>query len=219
MPDGNSYTDGDLKPAWKQMGTDLNIKFNDVYKGWKTSNNLTNILQGESDASYAGTDMFTTDLSVAVASASAGTKILNLADYLDYMPPLQKGIPRANPVVYLSLLQSGMNTATGEGKTITVAPYFDGNDDIERYCIMRQDWVKKLLDETSVLPASGASAFNSTCGAEVEGESFYGLGRVKLPSKASPTPTERAKWVHRQELRCRSLEPLRIRPKKASAKA
>ena len=182
MPDGNRYTDGDLKPAWKQMGTDLNIKFNDVYKGWKTSNNLTNIIKGESGASYTGTDLFTTDLSVAVASASAGTKILNLADYLDYMPHFKEFL-EANPVVYLSLLQSGMNTTTGAGKTILVAPYFDGNNDIERYCIMRQDWVKKLLDETSVLPASGASAFNSACAAEVKVESFIGnTGKITVES-------------------------------------
>ncbi len=185
MPDGNRYTDGDLKPAWKQMGTDLNIKFNDVYKGWKTSNNLTNIIKGESGASYTGTDLFTTDLSVAVASASAGTKILNLADYLDYMPHFKEFL-EANPVVYLSLLQSGMNTTTGAGKTILVAPYFDGNNDIERYCIMRQDWVKKLLDETSVLPASGASAFNSACAAEVKVESFMGkTGKITVESTNS----------------------------------
>lgn len=163
MPDGNQYSDDDLKPAWRQMGEDLKITFNDVYKGWKTSNNLTNIIKGESSASYAGTDLFTTDLSVAVSAVSANTaKILNLAEYLDYMPHF-KDFLEANPIVYLSLLQAGMDTTTGDGKAIYVAPYFDGNDDIERYCIMRQDWVKKLLDGNTALPANGADAYNASC--------------------------------------------------------
>ena len=51
---------------------------------------------------------------------------------------------------------------------------------------MRQDWVKKLLDETSVLPASGASAFNSACAAEVKVESFMGkTGKITVESTNS----------------------------------
>ena len=34
--------------------------------------------------------------------------------------------------------------------SLYVAPYFDGNDDIERYCIIRQDWADLLLGTTEI---------------------------------------------------------------------
>ena len=160
MPDGITYKDNDLKPAWRQLGEDLNITFNDVWNGDKTSNNLNNMVSGTSTPKYADVDVFTTDLSVAVTRAAAGTSILNLADYLDYMPHF-KAFLESNPVVYLSLLQAGMSTETGEGKIIYVAPYFDGNDDIERYCIMRTDWVAKLLDGVKALDST---TYKDACG-------------------------------------------------------
>ncbi len=188
LPDGKTYSDNALKPAWAQMGQDLKINFNDVWDGSKTSQNLINILADD----YSKVDLFTTDLSVAVEKASAGTNILNLADYLDYMPHFKEFL-EANPVVYLSLLQDGMNTETGAGKAIYVAPYFDGNDDIERYCIMRQDWVKKLLDGTVSL-AAGAS-FKSACGDKIAVGSFMDkVGKVTIES-ANATGTGKVNIV------------------------
>ena len=128
LPDGVQYTTNDAKPAWKQMGQDLNITWNDVWghdKKYQSSSNLTQMI---TDKTYANTDMFTTDLSVAVSQAAAGTSILNLASYLDYMPNFNKFL-NENPIVYLSLLQSGMDTSNGSGKVLYVAPYFDGYKD------------------------------------------------------------------------------------------
>ena len=155
LADGNTYQGGDMKPAWAQMGKDLNITWNDTYAAKKTSANLEAIINGESKKPYAETDMFTTDLSKAVDKAAAGTDILNLADYLEYMPNF-KAFLEANPVVYLSLLQDGMSTSDGSGKLLYIAPYFDGNDDIERYCIIRQDWADKLLNGATALTGSTA---------------------------------------------------------------
>lgn len=178
LPDGNSYSDNNLKPAWKKLGEDLHITFNDVWDGTKTANNLESII---SKTGYDKVDLFTTDLSVAVEKSASGTNILNLAKYLDYMPHFKEFL-EANPIVYLSLLQDGMNTTNGNGKAILVAPYFDGNDDIERYCIMRQDWVNKLLGSTA-LPANGAEAFNVACGQSTAVESFMGkTGNYKIES-------------------------------------
>lgn len=162
MPDGKSYSDKDLKPAWRQMGEDLHITFNDVWDGKKTNENLKYLL---TEKKYAKTDLFTTDLSKAVDYASTQeADILNLADYLDYMPHFKEFL-ESNPIVYLSLLQAGMATSgdnAGQGRVIYVAPYFDGNDDIERYCIMRHDWVEKLLNGTKAL--EGGAKFSEACG-------------------------------------------------------
>ena len=185
-----AYSDGQLKPAWAQMGEDLNIKWNDVWDYKKTSQNLENLLTTKNNGvtKYSTVDLFTTDLSVAVSKANNGeADILNLADYLDYMPNFKKFL-NDNPIVYLSLLQDGMSTTDGSGQKILVAPYFDGYDDIERYCIIRHDWAAKLLGgklevidskgapkEETYSPVEGTSVkFSEACAAETHVVSFMG---------------------------------------------
>lgn len=181
LPDGKNYEDGNLKPAWAQLGKDLNIKFSDAYHGWATNANLTNILAGNDGANYANIDLLTSDLSFAVSAAASGTSVLNLANYLDAMPNF-KAFLEANPIVYLSLLQDGMNTTDGKGQTLYVAPYFDGNDDIERYCIVRQDWVKKLLDGTDALAEAG-TAYKDSCAQSTSAVSYMGTtGKYEIES-------------------------------------
>ncbi len=180
LPDGNTYTNSQAKPAWAQMGKDLNITWKDVYKGWSSSANLNNIVSNQDGATYGGVDMFTTDLSVAVSKASSGTNILNLADHLDEMPHF-KAFLESNPIVYLSLLQDGMDKTTGEGKTLYVAPYFDGYDDIERYCLMRQDMVAKLLNGNTA--STSDIAFTDACAEDVYVSSYMGqTGKINIES-------------------------------------
>lgn len=174
LPDGNTYSDDKMKPAWVQMGKDLNITWNDVY-GYKQTNQNLDWLLTTSDngvTKYSQTDLFTTDLSIAVTKSSSGAAdILNLADYLDRMPNFRKFL-NENPVVYLSLLQDGMNTTNGNGQKILVAPYFDGYNDIERYCIIRHDWAEKLLNGDT---ATGSTAkFADACAATTSATSFMG---------------------------------------------
>ena len=154
-----AYIDGQMKPAWEQMGKDLNITWNDVWGYQQTSKNLnwllTTIENGKTI--YSGTDLFTTDLSVAVSKSNSGeADILNLADYLDHMPNFKKFL-NDNPIVYLSLLQDGMDATTGDGQKILVAPYFDGYNDIERYCIIRHDLAAQLLGGKLVISDKGVS--------------------------------------------------------------
>ena len=167
-----AYSTGDMKPAWAQMGEDLNITWNDIYSGKATSENLNDLIETvvAGQSKYSTTDLFTTDLSAAVSKVAAGTKILNLADYLDYMPKFRKFL-NDNPVVYLSLLQDGMSTTDGSGRNILVAPYFDGNDDIERYCIVRHDWAKKLLNGDK---AGAATKYSEACATTTSAKAFMG---------------------------------------------
>jgi len=172
LADGKTYQGGEMKPAWAQMGKDLHITWNDVYAAKPTNSNLKDIVGGSCPLPYAQTDMFTTDLSVAVNQVAAGTDILNLADYLDYMPNFKNFLEK-NPIVYLSLLQDGMETTgdnAGKGKAIYVAPYFDGNDDIERYCIIRQDWADLLLNGSTA--TASAEKYTEKCAASTAIEPF-----------------------------------------------
>lgn len=175
LPDGNSYGDNKFKPAWVQMGKDLNITWKDVFDGVATNSNLNKLTSenqtGSTEKKYAAVDLFTSDLSVVVSKANSGTDILNLAEYLDYMPNFRNFL-NENPVVYLSLLQDGMSTSNGSGQKILVAPYFDGYDDIERYCIIRHDWAKKLLNGDT---ATGSTAkFSEACATTTSATSFMG---------------------------------------------
>lgn len=177
LPDGKTYTNSNAKPAWVAMGKDLNISWKEVYQGSSTGGNLGALIAP--GGGYDTTDMFTTDLSVAVEKAADGTaSILNLADYLDYMPNFAKFL-NENPIVYLSLLQYGMQ-ADGTNKILYVAPYFDGNDDIERYCIIRQDWAEKLLNGNTA--STSTATFADECGNDVSVEAFMGSTNYSIES-------------------------------------
>ena len=192
LPDGVKYskTENSIKPTWVQLGKDLNIEWTDVWDGTGTAKNLNSL---RTNNIYATTDIFTTDLSAAVEGANGGASILNLAKYLDRMPNLHRFL-RENPVVYLSLLQDGMNTTTGANQEILVAPYFDGYDDIERYCIVRHDWAKKLLngstEGTSTTYASQCKevkidAFMGNTDYTVDALNANGVGTQKITKKYS----------------------------------
>lgn len=159
LPGGYVATTDKIKPAMSAIQEELNISFVDGgYTGKSTAANLSDLKQSGNYKWGETVDICTTDLSVAVTSANNDSDILNLGEYLDKMPNF-KAFLEENPIVYLSLLQDGMKE-DGTGKKLFVAPYFDGNDDIERYCLVRQDWVEDLLDKT--LSADG-DTYSAAC--------------------------------------------------------
>lgn len=174
LPDGKTYQNNSLKPAWQQVSDDLNIGFKDVYLGKKTDANFKAMIDAAStsESNYANVDVFTSDLSKVVEQVAAGKSVLNLGDYLDKMPHFKKFLEE-NPVVYLSLLQDGMDTSTGAGKKLYVAPYFDGYDDIERYYLIREDWAKKVLNGDTELDTELPAGANTTVAVEAEFTANY----------------------------------------------
>ncbi|MCM1545422.1 MAG: hypothetical protein NC033_00130 [Clostridiales bacterium] len=145
---GKTYSSGDLKPGWKKLADDLNITLTDKWSHAKASGqasaNLGTVKDGP--GGFSAVDVFTTNTSVAHASTD---KLLNLADYLDYMPNYKKFL-ESSDVVGMSLL------ASGDGD-MYVAPYFDGNNDIEKYVLLRKDIVEAMLDKD--LPTTGDGTF------------------------------------------------------------
>ena len=132
---GVNYTAGALKPAWKALSDTLQIKFNDDYDGSKTDKHMEQVSQ--STLGINGHQVFTASAGNINQQGAAGT-LLNIADYLDYMPHY-KAFLDANPIVRLSL------TADASGAMYMI-PYFDGNDDIEKFVLLRKDLVETLLD-------------------------------------------------------------------------
>jgi putative aldouronate transport system substrate-binding protein len=132
LPDGKTYVSGDLKPAWQAMSDQLGITFVDKYQNLSSDKQITTPITNNELAEY---DVITGSLSSINENAD---NFLNLTDYLDYMPNY-KAFLESNPVTEYSL--TGNSTGA-----MYAAPYFDGNDDIEKYSMVNYLWVYDILD-------------------------------------------------------------------------
>lgn len=139
LPDGNTYSSGDLKPAWKAMSSKLNFKLTSTF-GAKSDK--YKYYSGTS-AGIAQVDLFTdTSANIVNAGLNNTDTFLDLSLYLDYMPNFKQFLAD-NPATYMSLTAS---TSTG---AIYYAPYYDGNNDIEKYVLAKTNWITALLDNTT----------------------------------------------------------------------
>lgn len=143
LADGKDYKPNDLKPTWQELEKRLNVKFKDVYKGKKASEEFTDWL---SSKTLGQVDMVSGTASDLTAN---GDVLIDLNQYLDKMPNFKKYL-EDNPIVRLSITGSTLGSNKG---AIYFSPYFDGVDDIERMPIMRTDWVEKLLNGTDEFKA------------------------------------------------------------------
>ena len=134
LADGKTYALGDLKPVWAELENVLNVKFNDVLKGNKAAQEFTAWLND----GFVGVDVVVGNASDMSEQGKQG-QIIDLSQYLEYMPNFRAFLEE-NPIVKLSIVS---DTESG---AIYYAPYFDGYNDIEKYFLMRVDWVQKLLD-------------------------------------------------------------------------
>lgn len=135
LPDGKSYSSSSLKPAWSAFQEMVGCKFNDVFSvtSKKVSTAKTSTATG---STLADMDIIT-DSAAEVSTYSSD--LLDLSNYLNEMPNY-KAFLDANPIVRLSLTS---NTKTG---AMYYAPYFDGNNDLEKYELFKINWVQSLLD-------------------------------------------------------------------------
>ena len=144
LADGKTYNTGDLKPTWVEVENRLGIKFTDKYQG-KSASDEYKYWQDR----LAEVDMVSGTASQLSEAGVAG-KVVNIAEYLDYMPNF-KAYLEANPIVRLSITGDTSNGA------IYFSPYFDGVNDIERMPLMRTDWVEKLLNGSGDFTASASN--------------------------------------------------------------
>ncbi len=137
LADGKTYQTGDLKPTWVQLETVLGVEFESVYTGASSAEKEFQVWQEKLNE----VDMVAGSASI-LQEAGAEGKLINIADYIDYMPNF-KAYLNANPIVRLSITGSTTGNTAG---AIFFSPYFDGVDDIERMPLMRVDYIKALLD-------------------------------------------------------------------------
>ena len=159
LADGNTYQAGDLKPTWVEVQNVLGVAFENKYQGNSATKEFE-YWQQQLDQ----VDMVSGSASQLSEAGVAGS-LINIADYLDYMPNF-KAYLDANPIVRLSITG---DTSTG---AIYFSPYFDGVNDIERMPLMRTDWVEKLLhgegdfaaDASNTLAAAAYEPYMPTSG-------------------------------------------------------
>lgn len=149
MPDGKEYNNTDLKPAWAALETILNVDFEDKFTNLSNDKQITQNLAEEKLGTF---DVIT---SSGAAMTQNSSHLLNLNDYLYYMPNYAAFL-EANPVVRFSLTS---DTNTG---AMYYAPYFDGNNDIEKYAVAERSWVRKILDATDLSAATTTFAAQAT---------------------------------------------------------
>lgn len=137
LVDGNTYTADDLKPAWQAFQNMVGCKFNDVWI------NAKNKVKTAASASAEGERLQDMDIITAGANeiSTYSDQMLDLSNYLDEMPNYKKFL-EANPIIRLSLTSDATTGA------MYYAPYFDGNNDIEKYVLCKTNWIESLLDAT-----------------------------------------------------------------------
>ena len=161
--DGKQYGTNSLKPAWQALSDELGIGIRDSYNDEGSSaTRVNNLINANKLGDYAMVNGTSTQI---VNAGSGSQAFLDLRMYLDYMPDFKKFL-EDNPVTYMSLTSQ---TDTG---AIYYAPYYDGNDDIEKYEIINKHWVTALLDG-----AAGAGD-STTFKASVDGKAALQGGPV-----------------------------------------
>ena len=178
LADGKTYVKDDLKPVWAELEKILKVKFNNVYTG---ADSAANEYKAWKTDNFQGVDIVVGNASDMAADGKVG-KIVDLSQWLDYMPNFKRFL-KENPIVYLSLLS---DTETG---AIYYAPYFDGYDDIEKYFLMRIDWLETLLDGETFAPAQD-DKFSEVSGTSAVYTPYMPIsGKVKVDALSSDGKT------------------------------
>ena len=181
--DGKNYTASSLKPAWQAMSDKLGFKLKSQFKA-KTAK--YDAYAG--DGTLGTVDLFTDTVAFITTAALANPSLfLDLNQYLEYMPNY-KAFIEADTATYMSLLS---DTNTG---AMYYAPYYDGNDDIEKYVLTKTNWVESLLDaesgDTATTWKTQLDAKSLTLSNGYAAESFMGkTGSWTIDTLASDSAT------------------------------
>ena len=183
---GKTYNRGQLKPAWQELSDTLGIDFNDAYQQLDAEDQINDT------TNYSRYDMITGQADTIVQKATSNSsQYLDLSLYMDYMPNY-KAFLEENPIVQMSIVS---DTSTG---AMYYAPYFDGNDDIEKYELAQLQWVERLLDTTD---AGENTTFTASVSAKktasIDGDTIRGeVGDGKTASVKSFMGTTGEWWVN-----------------------
>ncbi len=140
-PNGTKIKKGDFKPVWQAVQKELDFTIDDVTDSsgkavdYFKNNWLTN--------QFA--DIAVGNVSVISQYGTQSGTILDLKEYVDSGKlPNFKTFLDENPIVKVSIETTSYKDSSKNA--IYYAPYFDGFNDVEKYTLLRADFVEKLLD-------------------------------------------------------------------------
>jgi putative aldouronate transport system substrate-binding protein len=142
---GSTVRESTLKPAWDAFQKQLDVTFEDIYDGTEVGKNIATLKSNTAIGGLSGVTLFTASVATinqeGVLTDSNGNResLLDISQYLDYMPNY-KAFLESSPIIQASLI------ADADSGSMYMVPYFDGNDDIEKFVLMRKDLVETLLD-------------------------------------------------------------------------
>lgn len=166
-----------LKPAWSALQTKLGVSFTDKYEGKSASENISFI---KTQTGGLGAITALTASATTINGETAGT-FLDMSQYLDYMPNY-KAFLAANPVVWASLI------ADAQSGAMYMVPYFDGNNDIEKFVLLRKDLVETLLNGKTNEDLTKTVTFAAQAAAKNGGD-------VELPTDVVGTSSSAASFM------------------------
>lgn len=142
LPDGTVVTQGDLKPTWQYISAQLGVQIVDAAVQDQKASEMIDIAAATafSDATIYGGN----SIADSLMNYGAQGYLLNLKDYLDYMPDF-KAYLTSNPNIAKAI------TAYDGG--IYHVPYAAEIGNYARAFECRGDWVTSLLDSDSMIEA------------------------------------------------------------------
>jgi len=136
-PDGVTYNKGDLLPTFKYIQDKLKIKILDTTP--KSSLNGRALFEAATSTGFKDADIYNGDPR-RISDQGMEGRMIALNKYFDKLPNFAKFL-NDNASIKAQLTQDDGN--------IYMAPYFDDINQLEKMFLMRIDWVKKILDNTS----------------------------------------------------------------------
>jgi len=166
-PNGKTYQQGDLLPAWEATEEALDLDIIDATP--HSGSDQTQLLETASANNFADANIFIGSPRTISDYGLIGG-FVKLDEHLDKMPNF-KAFLDTNPVVAQTLTQ-----ADGH---IYMAPYFDDMEEVEVMYMMKHNWVISLLDsvnpvfDTVTAPATAYEPFYNYNGSKVvNGETY-----------------------------------------------
>jgi hypothetical protein len=146
LPDGNTVSQGDLKPTWQFISQQIGIGIEDVAVQDQKASEMIDIAAatGFDNAVIYGGNSIAEDL----MNYGAEGYFINLLDYLDEMPAVK---------VFLDENPSVAKAVTAYDGGIYHLPYLAEIDNYARVFFCRADWVTSLLDSTDALESEDST--------------------------------------------------------------
>lgn len=138
LPDGTSYTNGQLKPVWKYISDKLELNLEDVSTSGQSA---TNMIEVNAATNFSSANIYGGSVAESFMYYGARGLFVNLNDYKTYLPDFFH---------YLEEYPSIATSITAYDGGIYHIPYIAEIDEFSRIFFGRFSWVKALLDSNDI---------------------------------------------------------------------